>query len=36
MKMENVILADKSGTVAEVKVTPGQSVGTGDIVIVLE
>ncbi|MEY2432943.1 MAG: acetyl-CoA/propionyl-CoA carboxylase, biotin carboxylase, biotin carboxyl carrier protein [Acidimicrobiaceae bacterium] len=36
MKMENVILADKSGTVAEVKVAPGQSVGTGDIVIVIE
>ena len=36
MKMENNINADKSGTVTEVKVTPGQSVGTGDIVIVIE
>jgi acetyl-CoA/propionyl-CoA carboxylase biotin carboxyl carrier protein len=36
MKMENNINADKAGTVAEVKVTPGQSVGTGDIVIVIE
>jgi acetyl-CoA/propionyl-CoA carboxylase biotin carboxyl carrier protein len=36
MKMENVILADKAGTVTEVKVTPGQSVGTGDIVIIID
>jgi acetyl-CoA/propionyl-CoA carboxylase biotin carboxyl carrier protein len=36
MKMENNINADKAGTVTEVKVTPGQSVGTGDIVIVIE
>ena len=36
MKMENNINADKSGTVSEVKVTPGQSVGTGDIVIVID
>jgi acetyl-CoA/propionyl-CoA carboxylase biotin carboxyl carrier protein len=35
MKMENNINADKSGTVSEVKVEPGQSVGTGDIVIVI-
>jgi acetyl-CoA/propionyl-CoA carboxylase biotin carboxyl carrier protein len=36
MKMENNINADKSGTVAEVKVSAGQSVGTGDIVIVID
>jgi len=36
MKMENNINADKAGTVTEVKVTPGQSVGTGDIVVVIE
>jgi len=36
MKMENNINADKAGTVTEVKVTPGQSVGTGDIVIIIE
>jgi acetyl-CoA/propionyl-CoA carboxylase biotin carboxyl carrier protein len=36
MKMENNVVADKAGTVAEVKVTPGQSVGTGDIVILID
>ena len=36
MKMENNIAADKSGTVKEVKVTAGQSVGSGDVVIVIE
>jgi acetyl-CoA/propionyl-CoA carboxylase biotin carboxyl carrier protein len=36
MKMENNINADKSGTVKEIKVAPGQSVGSGDIVIVIE
>ncbi len=36
MKMENNIAADKAGTVAEIKVTPGQSVGSGDIVVVID
>ena len=36
MKMENNIAADKSGTVKEIKVTAGQSVGSGDVVIVIE
>ena len=36
MKMENNITADKSGTVKEVKVTAGQSVGFGDVVVVIE
>jgi acetyl-CoA/propionyl-CoA carboxylase biotin carboxyl carrier protein len=36
MKMENNIAADKSGTIAEIKVEPGQSVGAGDIVVVIE
>ena len=36
MKMENNIAAEKAGTVAEVKVAPGQSVGTGDVVVVIE
>ena len=36
MKMENNIPADKSGTVAEVKAEAGQSVGSGDVVIVIE
>ncbi|HVM51866.1 MAG TPA: acetyl-CoA carboxylase biotin carboxylase subunit [Acidimicrobiales bacterium] len=33
MKMENQILVEKSGTVTEIKVTPGQSVGAGDVII---
>jgi acetyl-CoA/propionyl-CoA carboxylase biotin carboxyl carrier protein len=36
MKMENNIAADRSGTVTEIKVQPGQSVGPGDIVVVVE
>lgn len=35
MKMENAILADKSGEVTEIKVSPGDAVGTGDIVLVI-
>ncbi|MGH9273298.1 MAG: biotin/lipoyl-containing protein [Acidimicrobiales bacterium] len=34
--MENNIAADKAGTVAEIKVQPGQSVGAGDIVVIIE
>jgi acetyl-CoA/propionyl-CoA carboxylase biotin carboxyl carrier protein len=36
MKMENQINADKAGKVAEVKVAAGQTVGAGDIVVVIE
>lgn len=36
MKMENNITADKSGTVKEVKVAPGDAVGSGDVVVVIE
>jgi acetyl-CoA/propionyl-CoA carboxylase biotin carboxyl carrier protein len=36
MKMENNIAADKAGTVKEIKVTAGQSVGSGDVVVVIE
>jgi acetyl-CoA/propionyl-CoA carboxylase, biotin carboxylase, biotin carboxyl carrier protein len=36
MKMENNIAADKAGTIAEVKVDEGASVGAGDIIIVIE
>jgi acetyl-CoA/propionyl-CoA carboxylase biotin carboxyl carrier protein len=36
MKMENNIAADKSGTVKQVKVTAGQSVGSGDVVVVID
>jgi len=35
MKMENNIAADRDGTVKDVKVEPGQSVGSGDVVIVI-
>jgi acetyl-CoA/propionyl-CoA carboxylase biotin carboxyl carrier protein len=35
MKMENNIGADKAGKVSEVKVTPGQAVGAGDVVAVI-
>jgi acetyl-CoA/propionyl-CoA carboxylase biotin carboxyl carrier protein len=35
MKMENNITADRSGTVKEVKVEAGQSVGSGDVVVVI-
>lgn len=36
MKMENAINAEKSGVVKEVRVQPGDSVGAGDIVAVVE
>jgi acetyl-CoA/propionyl-CoA carboxylase biotin carboxyl carrier protein len=36
MKMENNITADRAGTVKEVKVAPGDSVGSGDIVAVID
>ena len=35
MKMENQINADVSGTVAEVKVAAGDTVGGGDTVVVI-
>ncbi len=35
MKMENNIVADTSGTVSELRVEPGQSVGTGDVLVVI-
>jgi len=35
MKMENQIQAEKAGTVAEIKVQPGDTVGTGDVVVVI-
>ena len=31
MKMENHINAEKAGTVAEIRVQPGDGVGTGDV-----
>ena len=36
MKMENNITADKSGTIKDVKVEAGQSVGSGDVIVVIE
>ena len=36
MKMENQIAAEKAGTVKEIKVSPGQTVGGGDVVAIIE
>ncbi|MEX1217862.1 MAG: acetyl-CoA carboxylase biotin carboxylase subunit [Acidimicrobiales bacterium] len=36
MKMENNITTEKAGTVKEIKVAPGDSVGSGDVVVVIE
>ena len=36
MKMENNIAADVSGTVSEIKVAVGDSIGAGDIVVVID
>ena len=36
MKMENNIAADKAGTVKAINVETGQSVGAGDVVIIIE
>ena len=36
MKMENHISAEKAGTVAEVRVAEGDTVGTGDVLLVIE
>jgi acetyl-CoA/propionyl-CoA carboxylase biotin carboxyl carrier protein len=35
MKMENQIAADKSGTIKEIKVSEGDTVGSGDVVVVI-
>jgi acetyl-CoA/propionyl-CoA carboxylase biotin carboxyl carrier protein len=36
MKMENTVAAGRGGTVTAVRVSPGDSVGSGDIVAVIE
>ena len=36
MKMENNVNAEKAGTVKEIRVAEGDSVGGGDIVAVIE
>jgi len=35
MKMENQITADKAGTVKEIKVAQGDTVGAGDVVVII-
>jgi acetyl-CoA/propionyl-CoA carboxylase biotin carboxyl carrier protein len=36
MKMENHINAERSGTITEIRVAAGDSVGTGDVLVVIE
>ena len=36
MKMENQIAAEKAGTIKEIKVSPGDTVGGGDVVATIE
>jgi len=36
MKMENAVNTEKAGTVKEIKVAPGDSVGNGDVVALIE
>jgi acetyl-CoA/propionyl-CoA carboxylase biotin carboxyl carrier protein len=36
MKMENNVLAEKAGTIKDIKVQPGQAVGAGDTVATIE
>jgi acetyl-CoA/propionyl-CoA carboxylase biotin carboxyl carrier protein len=36
MKMENNITAEKAGTIKELRIEAGQSVGSGDVVAVIE
>ena len=35
MKMENLVEAERSGQVAEVRVVPGDNVGAGDVLAVI-
>jgi acetyl-CoA/propionyl-CoA carboxylase biotin carboxyl carrier protein len=36
MKMENLVSADRGGTVAEVRVAAGDTVSAGDVVVVID
>jgi acetyl-CoA/propionyl-CoA carboxylase, biotin carboxylase, biotin carboxyl carrier protein len=36
MKMENNVTAEKAGTITEIRVTAGDSVGGGDVVAKIE
>jgi len=35
MKMENAVAAERAGTVTDVRVSPGDTVGAGDVVVVI-
>ena len=35
MKMQNEIMAPEDGTVSEVRITAGQNVATGDVMIIM-
>ena len=35
MKMQNEIMAPADGTISDVRISAGQSVGTGDVMIVM-
>jgi biotin carboxyl carrier protein len=34
--MENNVIAEKAGKVTQIKVQPGQTVGAGDVVAIIE
>ena len=36
MKMENHINAERAGTIAEIRVAAGDSVGTGDVLAIIQ
>jgi acetyl-CoA/propionyl-CoA carboxylase biotin carboxyl carrier protein len=35
MKMENLVVAERAGTVTEVRVAVGDTVGVGDVAVVI-
>jgi len=36
MKMENNVLAERSGSIKEIQITEGDSVGIGDLLVIIE
>ena len=36
MKMENQIAAERAGTIKEIRIAPGDTVGGGDVVAVID
>ena len=36
MKMENNVLAERSGSIKEIHITEGDSVGIGDLLVIIE